>query len=179
MQENHRELYFFTEKYSDGKGNYSAKHKARKNTMNYMNRFTISEADAFDIAGYYEVEKSFAAFYNNKKQRQKIPKSISNCIRNTLSGFDCDQISTLRHLSKACGIVHIFISGMLLYTDHRDDNIRYVRLQNIIDACLSNIAVNRVQTIRTGIQRLFGPHSSSLDFRDFLIVRFNPRIKLD
>ena len=51
-----------------------------KNTLNYMNKFTISESDGFEIAGVYTL----------KNQLSEAPT------------FNC--------LSRAKGIVHVFIS---------------------------------------------------------------------
>ena len=124
MTKQHREAYFFTERYVGENQRDREKHQSRKNTLNYMNRFTISEADAFEIAGFYEIENTSETFHIYG--RTLIPhrhmdisfSDMPRYMRCALSGLDCKRMSLLRHLSKASGIVHIFISGMSLYTDH-------------------------------------------------------------
>ena len=66
------------------------------------------------------------------------------------------------HLAKASGIVHVFISGMLLYTEHEQKTKAfnqvitksYVCLEYIIPKCLSSVVFQKVKTLRISVMEM-------------------------
>ena len=74
MMNQHREIFFFTEKYTGTDSHHHEIIQSWKNTLNYINRFSISEEDAFDIAGIYTMTNSSVLTKSQKKnlKNQKI-----------------------------------------------------------------------------------------------------------
>lgn len=86
-----------------------------KNTLNYMNKFSISETDGFDIAGVFTF----------KNQLSEVPT------------FNC--------LSRAKGIVHVFIS---------EKRRKSYLCLDYISKCLSSIIIQKVKTLRVSVMEM-------------------------
>ena len=103
----HRELYFFTEKYTGKDSDHHEIVQPWKNTLNYINRFSISEEDAFEIAGIFTLT-------NSNLHTKRSRKAESHFLDKKLAETYYRRATILNHLCKASGIVHVFISGMKL-----------------------------------------------------------------
>ena len=150
MKTKNREIFFFIEQY-DGNHDREEYHQW-KNTRNYMNKFSISEEDSFDIIGIYTINNPSTRDYPNRNDDQYL-KRIQN---ETLT----ERKKVFEHLAKASGIVHVFISGMLLYTEHEQKrkgtfrNQSYVCLHYIIPKCLSSVIFLKIKTLRISVMEM-------------------------
>ena len=122
MKNQNREIFFLVEKYCDRRKYHPQplRHTNRgpwKSTLNYMNKFTISETDGFEIAGVFTIE-------------------------NELS-----EVLKLNCLSRAKGIVHVFITKTLRKSNVWPDDI---------SKFLSSIIIQNVKTLRVSFMEMFG-----------------------
>ena len=125
MKDKHREIFFFTEKYTGGDLTHQEIIQPWKNTLNYINRFSISEEDGFDIAGVFTMQNSEMSTQSSSKN----PSHLNNIMEQTYT----QRTEILNHLSKAAGFVHVFISGMKLYKNRQKaGRDSYVYLNQII-----------------------------------------------
>ena len=148
MAGKHREMYFFTEKYIGKDKNHREIIRSWKNTLNYINRFSISEEDGFDIAGIFTMTNSSQLTKSIKRKS----KRSKNFLNKELAKTYPSRAEILRHLSEASGIVHVFISGMKLYRDHRlRKKGSYVELNKIIRHCISNVQKENVELLRVTV----------------------------
>ena len=172
MKNQHREMFFFTEKYTGKDFHHHEIVQPWKNTLNYINRFSISEEDAFDIAGVYTMNNSSHLTKSQKKRSKKSKSILDNMLKKTYPS----RAEILSHLSGASGIVHVFISGMKLYRDY-PGKIResYVELNQIIRDCISIVDSENVESLRVSVMELrvsgkirpsLGIKINSMDVRD-------------
>ena len=144
MKNQHREMFFFTEKYTGNDHNHQEIIHPWKNTLNYINRFSISEEDGFDIAGIFTM--------TNTNISTKAKKN-SNLLNRVLEETYKERAGVLNHLSLASGIVHVFISGMKLYRTKKWKSRResYVDLERIVRECSLKINRDNVESLRVSV----------------------------
>ena len=144
MKDQHREIFFFTEKYTGNDYNHQEIIQPWKNTLNYINRFSISEEDGFDIAGVFTMKNS----EGSTKSRQTNPKYLNEILKKNYE----PRAEILKNLWKASGIVHVFISGMKLYKDHPNrKNESMVELNQIIRDCFKNVNRKYVKSLQVSL----------------------------
>ena len=153
MKSRYREIFFFVEQFDGG----YARDKFRqwKNTRNYMNKFCITEDDSFDIAGIFTMK--------NPSARDCADSNDDHCLRRMQEQSLTERKKVFENLAKASGIVHIFISGMLLYTEHEQKiigshnqkyNQSYVCLEYILPKCLSSVVFQNIKILRISVMEL-------------------------
>ena len=144
MAGQHREIFFFTERYNGKDFHHHEIIQPWKNTLNYINKFTISEEDGFDIAGIFTMTNSNVS----TKSSTKNPGHLNKIMEETYS----QRAKVLNHLSNANGFVHVFISGMKLYRNHRKSNRdSYVELNRIIRDCSLKVNKKNVTSLRVTV----------------------------
>ena len=152
MKGKNREIFFFIEQY-DEKHDKEDFHQW-KNTLNYMNKFSISEEDSFDIIGVFTTTNSSIKDFPDNKDDQFLSRMQEETLNERKKVFE--------NLAEASGIVHVFISGMLLYTEH-ENKIKalnqvitqsYVCLEYIIPKCLSSVVFQKIKTLRLSVMEM-------------------------
>ena len=144
MKDQHREMFFFTEKYNGKDSDHHEIVQPWKNTLNYINKFSISEEDGFDIGGVFTMTNSNVS----TKSSSKNPGHLNKIMEETYK----ERTKILNNLSKAAGCLHVFISGMKLYRNPRKSNRdSYVELNQIIRDCLFKVDKNKVASLRVTV----------------------------
>ena len=146
MKDQRREIFFFTENYTGTQKLYREENQSHKNTLNYINRFTISEEDAFDIAGIYHIDNFLHVMKAN--QIRKFPSD------DLKTNYD-RRVQIFQHLNSASGNVHIFISGMLMYKriqQSKQDSM--VSLIEVIEDCLNFLSSSMFSKLRISFMEM-------------------------
>ena len=101
------QLFFFTENPSVDNRPLS-KRLPLRNTLNYMNKFTISENDQFEIAGFFVLD--------NPTDRKRFDSARKIRWRNEIEGKinEISKMLTLK-LSTCIDVVNFFLSGNSLF----------------------------------------------------------------
>ena len=153
MKSKNREIYFFIEEYNEIKpAIFSEKFHQWKNTLTYMNKFTISENDAFEIAGIEKILNPTTFWLPVTTEDDHHLSNQKIVVGRRRKAFEC--------LRNASGVVHLFMSGMFVYTNSDTTKGRkmfdecYVNLENIIKECLSAIDFVNMDKLRISIMEL-------------------------
>jgi len=152
MSEKRNENFFFIENYI---GNSSQVHENRhpiKLMHNYINKFSISEGDGFDISGIVHLEtltgKTRGIKIKSKRTKRREEQKLSQ-IENL-----SQRKEALKCLSTATGSVHVFIFGMNLYVESDRKGESYIDLKSITDEILSVIQKTNAKFLQVTVMEL-------------------------
>ena len=157
MSEKRNEMFFFVENYV---GNSSQVHENRhpkKLMLNYINKFSISEDDAYDISGIVHLESVVGK--TRGKTRKKIGKKRKKANEPKIQRLSekenyFQRREALKCLSTATENVHVFIFGMNLYVVSNEKDESYIDLKVMMDEILSVIRKTNVEFLQVSFLEL-------------------------
>ena len=154
MSEKSNEIFCFIENYIGGSSQVNENHHPNKLMLNNINKFSISEDDAFDISGIVHLE-SLSGKTRGLKIRKKRQKSKKRKDRQLLQIENHSQRKeALKCLSTATGNVHVFIFGMNLYVESNEKDESYIDLKMMMNEILSVIRKTNAEFLQVSFSEL-------------------------
>ena len=154
MSEKRNEIFCFIENYIGGSSQVHENRHPEKLMLNYINIFSISEDDGYDISGIVHLETLAGKTRGLKirKKRKKAKKRKEQMLPKIEN--HSQRKEALKCLSTATGNVHVFIFGMNLYVESNERDESYVDLKMIADEILAVIRNTTAQFLQVSILEL-------------------------